>query len=113
MLLAVALALLFAQGVSALLLYRAQAERREAMQISAAAFRLLRASRTGEVDRWPWGLAGSRGRGFRIERGTSSPLRLGEARDAAGEASLRQMLADQDVDVTLAVPRPTKWSAAC
>ena len=45
MLLAVALALLLAQGVSALLLYRAQAERREAMQISAAAFRLLRASR--------------------------------------------------------------------
>ena len=100
MLLAVALALLLAQGVSALLLYRAQAERREAMQISAAAFRLLQASRTGEIDRPRWGLAGARGRGFRIERGTSSPLQAGEVRDAAGEASLRQMLADQDVDVS-------------
>ena len=100
MLLAVALALLLAQGVSALLLYRAQAERREAMQISAAAFRLLRASRTGEIDPPPWGLSGARARGFRIERGTSSPLQRGETRDAAGEASLRQMLADQDVDVS-------------
>jgi signal transduction histidine kinase len=100
LLLAVALALLLAQGVSSVLLYRAQAERRETFQIGAAAFRLLRASRTGEIDRPPWLQDGPRGRGFRLERSANSPARAGEVRDLAGEANLRQMLAEQDVEVS-------------
>ena len=100
LLLAVALALLLAQSVSAVLLYRAQAERREAFQIGAAAFRLLRASRTGEIDRPPRFRDGPRGREFQLERSAHSPAQPGEVRDLAGEANLRQMLAEQDVEVS-------------
>lgn len=45
LLLAVALALLLAQGISAVLLYRAQAERREAALVHTAALRLFSAAR--------------------------------------------------------------------
>ena len=45
LLLTVALALLLAQAISATLIYRAQSERREALLIHAAAFRLFQATR--------------------------------------------------------------------
>ena len=69
LLLAIALALLVAQGVSAALIYRAQAERREAALVSAAAFRL-----TGGASRDGPGPRGGLGRG--------------EQRDGDGEEQL-------------------------
>jgi signal transduction histidine kinase len=136
MLLAVAFALLLAQGIGAMLVYRAQAERREAGLIHTAAFRLLSATRSENDDRGdddsrvvgpvrdgpvrdgsasvgaarkgearparrhePPGFGG-RGRGFRVERATVSPLKAGEARDGDAEAELRRVLADQDLAAT-------------
>ena len=97
MLLAVALALLLAQAVSAVLIYRAQASQREATLLHTAAFRLLRAVREDmalpdlpEMSRRP-------GRGFWIERSASSPVRGSDKRDLRAEADLRAILTDQDV----------------
>lgn len=106
MLLAVALALLLAQAISAALVYRAQAERREAALIHTAAFRLLSAAR-GSDDRMlryrqrppPPPLGGPRG-SFRIEHGTGTPARPGERRDGDAESELAHILADQDVKTT-------------
>ncbi len=98
MLLAVALALLLAQGLSALLIYRAQTEFREAALIHTAAFRLLRASR-GDMFAPRPPLHMGRWRGFRIEHAAVSPALPGEKRDRHGEAELRQIFAEQDVAV--------------
>lgn len=96
MLLAVALALLLAQAVSAVLIYRAQTSQREAALLHTAAFRLLRAARED------WALPDTtrgNGHGFWIERSTASPIKRGEMRDTRAEASLRAILADQDVEL--------------
>ena len=97
LMLTVALALLLAQTVSALLIYRAQTEMREAALIHTAAFRLLRAARV-DVAMHP-DMAGAQGwrRRFRIEQTSGSPLQPGEQRDTRAEADLRLILADQDV----------------
>lgn len=97
LMLAVALALLLAQTVSAVLIYRAQTEMREAALIHTAAFRLLRAARIDtarlpEVARLP----GMR-RSFLVEQTPQSPLKSGEQRDARAETELQLILADQDV----------------
>jgi signal transduction histidine kinase len=126
MMLAVAAALLLAQGIGAVLAYRAGVERREAALLHSAAFRLLdvrRLDRRGNGGRDAAaldrerdddeprfaGAAGIHSRGgFRLERTAISPLRLGDRRDAEGEAQLRRILADQDFAATdiVVVRRP-------
>lgn len=100
MMLAVAVALLLAQGVGAGLAYRATAERREAALLHSAAFRLLVATR-GERSLPPFMRSGhpERGRGFRIERRADSPLLPREKHDEQAERELRRILSDQDLSV--------------
>lgn len=97
-LLTIGLALLLAQGVNALLVYSAQAERREMALISAAAFRLLIEARSaGAADtlyaRPRRMLEGTRG--FRIEISPQSGVRPGEERDSHSEDELRRILGEQ------------------
>ncbi len=102
LLLAIALALLLAQGISAALLWRAQAERREAAMVHAAAIRLFAAGREE-------GLFGGRQfrerevprevRRLRVERTESSPLRQGESREAEAEHELREVFSEQGVEL--------------
>ena len=102
MMLAVAMALLLAQGIGAFLAYRAGAERREAALLHSAAFRLLSATRGGDEARGEEGRSGGprfRLRGFRLEQAAVSPLRAGERRDEMAERGLRRILADQDFPV--------------
>jgi signal transduction histidine kinase len=98
MLLAVAVALLLVQGLGAMLVYRAQAERREAGLLHAAAFRLLSATRDPEAapDHGRGRMFGGHG-SLRIEHRNASPLRAGEWHDAEAEAELRRILTDQDM----------------
>ncbi len=99
MLLAVALALLLAQSVSAVLIYRAQAQQREVALIHAAALRLMRAARNGDnaIPDLPAGPGRNTARRFIIERSATSPLRPGERRDGKAESELRAIFADQEV----------------
>lgn len=103
MLLSVALALLLAQTLSAVLLYRADEQRREAGLISNLAFQLVadprfefRTGRDGGSDR-----PGHRAerRKVRLERVLQSPVLRGELRDAKREDALRNVLADQDIAI--------------
>lgn len=102
MLLSVAVALLLAQGIGAMLVYRAQAERREAAQIHNVAFRFLTATR-GEGARLSRRLAEPRPfeglRGFRVQYSRSFPLHFGERRDHHAEEELGAILAEQDMRV--------------
>lgn len=97
-LVAVALALLLAQTVGAVIAYRAGVERREAALLHSAAYRLISASRNNGAGRaaglHPQG-GGARKGGFRLERVSASPLRVGEDRDTEAEAELRRILTDQ------------------
>lgn len=97
---AVAIALMFAQGFSSILLYRAQSERREAAVVHAAAFRLLSATRRENPGqngpRLPRPPEFDGPRSMRIEQSKSSPIAPGEKRDTEAEAELRRILADQD-----------------
>jgi len=101
MLLSVAFALLVAQTLSAVLLYRAEEQRREAGLINALAFQLVADPRLDyrgfahEGDG-----ADSPGRGWRrlrIERALASPIVHGELRDAGREEELREVLAEQGI----------------
>lgn len=83
LLLAVAAALLLGQAINAALLFRAQAERREAALIQGAAFRLYRALRDDE--------AGPRG------RDTAPAIRPGDERLPDQEAALRTILSNQGI----------------
>jgi len=91
LLLAIALALFVAQGLGAALLYRAQAERREAMLINAAAFRL---AGDPSARRPPW--AGRGGR-MRVVIEPTSPQQPGETRDGHAEQGLSRILAREGV----------------
>ena len=102
MLLAIALALLVAQGLSAALLYRAAAERREAALIGTAAFRLAGGPRfrTG-----PDGLErrlarpGRRlGERMGLQLLPASPQRPGERRKSGAERRLAIVLAGEGLD---------------
>jgi signal transduction histidine kinase len=101
MLLAVAVALLLVQGLGAVLVYKAQHERREAALVSGAAFRLL-----GELRRingmalFPEGGQDRHGhrRGFRVVHSEDSPMFAGEKRDSEGEEQLTSILTDQGVE---------------
>jgi signal transduction histidine kinase len=98
-LLTIGLALLLAQGLNALLIYRAQADRREMMLVHAAAIRLLIEShdeRGGTAYSRPRQLIEGRN-GIRLETTTADPARAGEERDRRAEAELSRILTDQDV----------------
>ena len=100
LLFAIALALLLAQSISAVLLYRAQAEMREYGMVHAAAFRLLAAE---WPDRRPH-LQGGRispdlaqaVHRSRVEFAAGSPLLAGEAHREGFESKLRAILSEQD-----------------
>ena len=103
LLLAIALALLLAQTLSAALLYRAQSERREAALLHTAAMQLVTAGRNDgdpimRDHRHAPELMGM-GRHLRIERIGASPLRSGEARLGEAEEELRHILTDQGIEI--------------
>lgn len=127
-LLAIALALLFAQGFSAALLYRAQHARQESGLLHTAAMRLVAAHRSADL-RGPDRAASENPRDdsraerraerrermdrFRSERVAVSPIAADEARLPHDEAELREILSDQDVSVEqlLVVRRPVSADA--
>ncbi len=100
LLLATALALLLAQGISAALLYRAQAERREAGLVHVAALRLFAAGREEGLFERPVRHAPdllSATRQLRVGRVGASPLRMGESRLSRAEDELRAILTEQGI----------------
>lgn len=107
LLLGIALAVLLAQGISAALLWRAQAERREAGLVHTAAIRIVTASREAAEGRFvekrqsPRLLAAARQ--LRMERLDSSPLRPGDEREHKAEEELTEILTDQGMEITDAV----------
>jgi signal transduction histidine kinase len=109
MLLAVALALLVAQGISAFLLFRAAEQRREMGALNGLAFQLVseprfdfrQANRNG----------GNNVRRWRVERTAINPIRAGEARDADREAQLRAILADQGIEPAQLVMTTRVWGS--
>lgn len=116
--LALALALLLAQGISAALLYRAAEQRSEAVLMHAAAFQLLSGERradrragaptTGRLARRPEHRFPRLPRRLRYSESVSSPLLAGETHDAKREESLRRLLAEQGIAVegVIVVERP-------
>ena len=110
LLLAIAFALLLAQGISAVLLYRAQADRREAALVHTAALRLFAAGREegrfgGEIRHGPeFG-----GRQLKVELLPASPLVAGDDRRSHAEDELREILEDQGAVLgqVVVVQRPT------
>ncbi|EIZ79248.1 sensor signal transduction histidine kinase [Novosphingobium sp. Rr 2-17] len=105
MLLAVAAALLLVQGLSAILIYRAQLESYETGMLNSAAFRLVTQVRgsgklpgLGRPERAPFG--GPPPRGFPMEKRTDSPLRPGEQRDTGSEDRIRRILVEQSFPVS-------------
>ncbi|WP_296678513.1 ATP-binding protein [Novosphingobium sp.] len=98
LLMAVALALLLAQAISATLLYSAQNDRRNAALVHTAAMRLLPVAR-GDVALIPEGspITRSRPRGMRLQIVDALPLLPTDQRDSEGEAELRRVLLDQGV----------------
>ncbi|MEN7538054.1 ATP-binding protein [Aurantiacibacter flavus] len=97
MLLAVALALLAAQTLSAVLIYRADHQRREAALISSLAFQLVADPRFEFRDGRRNGREGRRK--VRIERALESPIHDGDLHDPEREAALRDVLIAQDVAI--------------
>ncbi|WP_309750528.1 ATP-binding protein [Novosphingobium sp.] len=100
LLLAVALALLLAQGISAALVYGAQNERRDAAIIHTAAMRLLPVVRgdialVNEVAQIERG----RPRGIRLEVSPQFAPLPNDWNDAVGEAELRRVLSEQGIEV--------------
>lgn len=100
LLLAVAAALLLAQSISAALLYRAGAERREAALVHAAAIRLFAAQHErgmlAHLGRHPpeFVVAAQR---LKVDRSEHSPMRPGESRKEHAEDELRAILAGQGI----------------
>jgi signal transduction histidine kinase len=96
MLLAVAAALLVAQTLSAVLVWRAEEKRSEAKIVGNLAFQLVAEPRLdfrdGPRGDRPW-------RRLRIEHTNRSPLTAAETRDPAREAELRTMLAEQGIRI--------------
>lgn len=103
LLLAVALALLLAQSISAALLYRAQNERREAALIHTATIRLFAAMREDGVmdlsERPSPERRERRERQLKVEQSEASPIAPGEPRFAGAEAELREIMAGQGLQL--------------
>ena len=103
LLLAVAVALLLAQGISAALLYRAQTERREAALVHGAAMRLFAANHDeAMLGPHPAG-AYDAARHLQVEHMPAAPLQPGDVRSPRAEAELREILAGQGVAATQVV----------
>jgi signal transduction histidine kinase len=100
MLLAVAVALLAAQTISAVLQYRAAEQRREGIAANGLAFQLVTEPRFDfrQPDRRGGRNSMGRWQRLRVEKTTDSPLLPGETRDTKREAMLRSILADQGVE---------------
>ena len=100
MLLSVALALLVAQGLSAILLYRASEQRREMIAANGLAFQLVTEPRF-DFRRRDSRAPGRPGRAgwqrLRVQKTAERPQLPGEARDREREAMLRSVLLDQGV----------------
>ena len=99
MLLSVALALLVAQVLSGVLLYRAEQRRLESGVISSLAFQLVRDPRVDVRDDRGSGEGRRERRRMRIERALESPVVRGDLRDREREEALRSVLQDQGVEV--------------
>ena len=101
MLLAVALALLVAQTVSAVLLYRSAEQRREMIAANSLAFQLVTEPRfdfrTSDT-RNPAKANRGRWQRLRIQRTDERPVLAGEARDTTREEMLRSILAGQGIE---------------
>jgi signal transduction histidine kinase len=95
MLLAVAVALFVAQGISAVLLYRADQQRREMGYANYLAFQLVAQPQIDIRQHERNGRQQSRR--LRVEVTPNYPLRPGEARDARREEQLRGVLSEQGV----------------
>ena len=97
LLLAIGLALLLAQGISAALLYRAQTERREAALVHGAAMRLFAANHDeATLGPHPPGTYEA-ARHLRVEHMPAAPLLPDDQRSAQAEAELHEILAGQGV----------------
>jgi signal transduction histidine kinase len=102
MLLAVAAALLLAQAISAVLLYRAQEARREFGAVNGLAFQLVAEPRIDYRSSELRGRLGDTGRMWRrlrLQDTLHSPLRPGEQRQPQREEQLRQILLEQGVAI--------------
>lgn len=99
MLLSVALALLVAQVLSGVLLFRAEQRRLESGVISSLAFQLVRDPRVDVRDDLRRGEGHRERRRMRIERALESPIVRGDMRDREREAALRAVLQDQGVAI--------------
>ncbi|MFC0590074.1 sensor histidine kinase [Novosphingobium aquiterrae] len=99
LLLAVALALLLAQAISATLLYSAQNDRRNAALVHTAAMRLLPVAR-GDVALIPEDspITRTRPRGMRLQVADAVAMLPTDRRDAESEAELRRVLTEQGID---------------
>lgn len=101
MLLAVALALLVAQGISAVLLYRAAEQRREMGTANALAFQLVAEPRfdyrQSASDR-PGSDGQRRWQRLRVERTTVNPRLAGEESEPERESMLRTILQEQGIE---------------
>jgi len=108
MLLAVAVALFVAQGISAVLLYRATEQRREMGYLNGLAFQLV-AQPQFEIRRE--GHRRGPSRRIRVEVTSQYPLNAGEGRDARREEQLRAVLSEQGVVPARLVVTQRKVSA--
>lgn len=101
MLLAVGAALLVAQTISAVLLYRAQEARREFGAVNGLAFQLVAEPRVDyrSGDETDAREGGRRWRRMMLQESPTSPLEPGEERNPRREAQLRQILVEQGVAV--------------
>ncbi len=101
MLLAVGAALLVAQGISAMLLYRAAEQRREMGIANALAFQLVAEPRfdyrQSASNRFG-GDGKSRWQRLRVQRTTTNPLHAGEETHGAREKMLRTILQEQGIE---------------
>ncbi|WP_423140955.1 sensor histidine kinase [Parablastomonas sp. CN1-191] len=104
LMLGIALAVLLAQGISAALIWRSQAERREAALVHAAAVRL---AGTPLADGGAGGHGPRMGPHGRVQIRPDTPILPGESRVADEEAELRRILSGQiDVGDVVVVHRP-------
>lgn len=96
--LAMGLALLLAQGLSAILVFRAQSERRESGLLHAAAIRLtigIRARESAAIMAYLRQRRVSDGGGFRLATGEQRPIIASEKNEVHAAEELRKILAEQ------------------
>jgi signal transduction histidine kinase len=96
MLLAVAVALFVAQGISAVLLYRAAQQRREMGYASGLVYQLVAQPQIDIRQNAPHG-SGHQSRRLRVEHTPNNPLQPGEIRDPRREQQLRAVLTEQGI----------------